>query len=329
MTKKSILVIGLIILIAILLFLGIIYIGNKMNNKKEIDNDKVEIVATLFPQYDFAKQIGKDKVNVVMLLEPGVESHSYEPTPSDIITISESDLFIYTGQYMETWAQNIIDGLDSNVNVLDVSTGIELISEEVIEEERDHLALEEEEELDHSGHNHTYDPHIWTNPIYAIKMCENILEELCKVDPENSDYYRENAEKYISSLKGIDEEIRDIVANAKRTTIISGSRFPFYYFVCEYGLEYISAYDSCSTEAEPSTRVVADLINIVKENNYPVVYYQELVDPNIARTITEQAGAKMLLLHSAHNVSKEDFNNGITYIDIMKNNIENLKEGLY
>ena len=263
------------------------------------------------------RQIVKDKANVTMLLPAGTETHSYEPTPQDIIAINKADLFIYTGEHMETWAYNIINSLDEDIEILDVSKNIEL------------GVIEHEENGEHDEeHTHEYDPHIWTSPINAIQMCNNILEKLCEIDKENAEYYRKNAREYINELRGLDSRIRQIVANSKRNKIVSGSRFPFYYFVKEYGLEYIAAYDSCNTEAQPSAKVVSDIINVVKDEQIPVVYYEELSEPVIARTISNETGAKMLLLHSAHTVSKDEFETGITYLDIMKNNIQNLKEGL-
>ena len=129
-------------------------------------------------------------------------------------------------------------------------------------------------------------------------------------------------------MQQLDKDIKDVVNTSKRKKIISGSRFPFNYFVKEYGLEYQAAFDSCNTEAQPSARVVAKLVNTIKNEKIPVIYYEELSEPLVAKSISEQTGAKMLLLHSAHNVSKQDFESEITYLDIMNNNLKNLKEGL-
>lgn len=318
MHKKSLITIAILLLISIIFFSIILYAGEISMNKDKKQEDKLEIIATIFPEYDFTRQIVKDKANVTMLLPAGTETHSYEPTPKDIIAINKANLFIYTGEHMETWAHNIINSLDEDVDILDVSKNIQLGSAE----------HEEHQEDDEEEHTHEYDPHIWTSPINAIQMCNNILDELCKIDKENAEYYRKNAREYINKLRGLDSEIRQVVGNAKRNKIVSGSRFPFYYFVKEYGIEYIAAYDSCNTEAEPSARVISNIIDVIKNEQIPVVYYEELSEPVIARAISNETGAKMLLLHSAHTVSKEEFESGITYLDIMKSNIENLKEGL-
>lgn len=328
---------------------------------EERDSSKVQIVATLFPQYDFARQIGGDKVQVTMLLSPGMESHSYDPTPADIVNINKSDLFIYTGKYMETWADTIIDSIDAKtVHVLDVSEGIELEKEE---DEHEHIHEEDAKEHDHSEsetdkdadatsdsheedvhsedshnedahseenhtHSHEYDPHIWTSPVKAVQMVNNILEALKEVDPDNADYYTENANNYIEQLKELDSDIRDVVKNANRTDIYFGGRFAMHYFAEEYGLTCIAAYDSCSSETEPSAGMVAAIIDSMEETGAKVIYHEELVDPQVAETIADTVKGKTLLLHSCHNVSKEDFENGVTYLDLMKQNVINLEEGL-
>lgn len=280
---------------------------------------KLSIVTTLFPQYDFAKQIAGDKAEVLLLLSPGIEAHSYDPSPSDIVKINESDLFIYTGEYMETWAARIIKSLEKNVNILDVSKGIKL---EQTEED-------EEQEAGHDTHNHVYDPHIWTSPVMAGKMVENILNELVKIDAENEEYYRKNAQDYLAELSELDREFRQTVEQADIKTLYFADKFAMYYFTREYGISYISAYDSCSSETEPSAKLVADMIDKVKRDNAPAVFYAELSNHKAADTISKETKTKALLLHSCHNVSKEEFKNGATYISLMRQNLKNLQEGLY
>lgn len=294
---------------------------------KETKSDKIQIVATLFPQYDFARQIAGDKAEVTLLLPPGVESHSYEPTPSDIIKINDSDLFLYTGENMEAWAQKIIDSMpdeDSQSLVLDVSEGINLARTEDIEEEHH----QEEETAENAEHDHLYDPHIWTDPLNAKIMVSNIEEALCMIDPDNADYYMENAAKYSGELDALDAEFKSIVDNGKRREIIFGSRFALYYFAERYGLDYEAAFDSCSSETEPSAKTVAQLIEVIKKEKIPVIYYAEIEEPKVARSISEETGTKMLMFHSCHNITKEELKSGATYLSLMKQNAENLKKGL-
>ncbi|MEM1483246.1 metal ABC transporter substrate-binding protein [Oscillospiraceae bacterium PP1C4] len=292
---------------------------------------KIRIVATLFPQYDFARQIAGDKADIKLLLPAGIESHSYEPTPADIIAINMADLFVYTGPYMEPWAQSIIDGVTENVTVLNISQNITLDKEEEHDEAHAHdEALEHDEadahkeELAHGG----FDPHIWTSPVNAKVMVDNLTDALCKVDSANADYYRNNAAKYKTELDALDQEFSTIVSTAKRKEIIFGGRFALHYFAKQYGLTYEAAFDSCSHETEPSAQVVAEIIDEVRTKGIPVVFHEELTDPKVARLIGEETGAKLRLLHSCHNVSKEDFQNGATYLSLMKQNALYLKEGL-
>lgn len=309
------------------------------------DSDKIQIVTTLFPQYDFARQIAGDKADVALLLPPGMESHSYEPTPADIIKINKADLFIYTGESMEQWAHKIIESVDNDqVYVLDVSKEISLLTpnsdddhdheteadhdhdhETEADHDHDHDSdIEGDEHSEEDGHYHAYDPHIWTSPVNAKIMVNNILEALCEVDPENADYYKANAEAYQLQLDELNAEFEEVVANAKRDTIYHSGRFAMQYLVKQYGINYVSA----PFEAEPSAALVAQMISEIKANQIPVIYYEELITPKIAQMISEETGAEMLLLHSCHNVSKEDFNNGVTYVSLMQQNVENLRVGL-
>lgn len=296
-------------------------------NGKNDDPNKITVVATLFPQYDFARQIAGDKANIKLILPPGVESHTFDPSPSDIITINNADVFLYTGSNMETWANNVISSLPSSVHVLNVSKGVTLLKSPSgghnHADDDDHTS-----ENIHANELNQYDPHIWTSPINAKIMVNNILETLCETDPANADYYKENASNYLAQLNDLDKEIREVVANSNRKELVFGSRFALFYFTHEYGLAYQSAFDSCSTEAEPSAKTVSGLINEMKAEKIPVIYYEELTDPKISRSISEETGAEMLLFHSCHNLSKTDFESGATYLSLMQQNIENLKKGL-
>lgn len=307
--------------------------GKEVPAVEETKSGKIQIVATLFPQYDFARQIAGDKADITLLLPPGMESHSYEPTPSDIIKINHSDLFLYTGEYMEAWSQKIIEGMPdagSHSVVLDVSKGINLAKTSDIEaeHEHEHEYEHEQEHEDVDEHEHFYDPHIWTNPLHAKVMVKNIQETLCEIDPVNADYYKENAAKYSRELDVLDTEFKTIVQNGKRNEIIFGSRFALYYFAKQYGLNYEAAFDSCSSETEPSAKTVAKLIEEIKEEQFPVIYYAEIEEPKVAKSISEETGAKMLLFHSCHNITKAELQEGATYLSLMKQNAQNLKEGL-
>ncbi len=302
------------LLVAILLLFGVAGCGQKDLADTQ-ETGKIQVVATLFPQYDFARQVAGDLAEVTLLLPLGVESHTYEPTPADMVTVSACDLFLYTGKYMEPWAEQLIQSLSGDkVRVQDVSAGI---------------ALDEAAEgHSHEGGGHGYDPHIWTDPVLAKSMVDNVTEGLCAVDPANADAYRANAAAYQDELAALDTELRDIVAAGKRDTLVFGGQFAFHYLTKQYGLSHLSAYDSCTGEAEPSAAAVAAVVDAIRQEGIPVVYYESLTDPKVARAISEETGAEMLLLHSVHNLSKEEYEAGATYLSIMRQNAENMRKGL-
>ena len=337
--------------IAFIVFITIIFVSitaiiiNIKHPSKKNKGDKVEVVATLFPQYDFVKQVGGDKVNVTLLLPPGSESHTYEPTPQDMVLIDESALFIYTGEEMGPWAESLISGLKKDINVLDLSKSVDLINVEEFEEEHEvegdthehhHEHGDEEDDDGHEhehnheeeGHHHTYDPHIWLNPQYAIKMVKSIEQELSRIDPDNAEYYKTNANNYIKQISDLDKEFEETVKNAKNPKIAFGGAFAYAYFVERYDLDFISAYETCGESAEPSTVKVKEVIDYIKKNRIPVIFYKEYSTGNIAKTISEATGAKMLVFNTVHNLSKDEIQGGASYVSIMKQNLENLKQAL-
>ncbi|MBR5236132.1 MAG: zinc ABC transporter substrate-binding protein [Clostridia bacterium] len=280
------------------------------------EKDKLQIVATLFPQYDFAKTIAGDLADVTLLLPPGAESHSFEPSPADIIAINQADLFIYTGESMEAWVSPILDALEGEPVCLDISAELPI-----------HSTVHETVQGE-AHHDHNIDPHVFTNPVYAMKMANSISDALCKIDPDNYAVYEMNATHLHQSLAALDQTFRLVIQNGKRNKLIFGGRFAFSYFTEEYGLSYDAALNSCSSDAEPAAADIARLIETVRKENIPVIYYEELSDPKTARLICEETGAKPLLLHSCHNISKEELAQGATYLSLMQKNAEHLKEGL-
>lgn len=278
--------------------------------------EKIQIIATLFPQYDFARQIGGDRVEVTMLLPAGSESHSFEPSPKDMVNIQSADLFIYTGAEMEPWAGRVLDGLGGDgPMVLDGSQGIELMESESGEGSGD-------------GHQHGLDPHFWLDMSLAQQFVNAIRDALIALDPEGEALYTQNAQDYCRALQDLDGAFMEAAQNGQRKELIFGGRFAFGYFVRRYGLTYRAAYDSCAAGAEPSVKVVAALIQEIQDKDIPVIYYEELADPKVARSIAEQTGVEMRLLSSAHNVTKEQMEAGVSFLDIMNDNLEAIREGL-
>ena len=343
MRKITVIVMSTLLMISSILT-GCTRTESKENDKNNISSnkDKLKIVTTLFPQYDFAKQIAGDKADVKMILSPGQDSHSFEPTPEDIKKIQNADIFIYNGGEAEEWIEKIIDSVDTKkVNAIKMMDYVKAVKEEEVEGmepevEHDHDHEHDKEkshkhnENDNHNHNHDkeYDEHIWTSPKNAKNMVEAIKNTLVKVDNTNEKYYNANYENYTKKLDELDKSLTTTVAKAKRKMIVLGDKFPFRYLAKDYGLTYRAAFNGCSTQTEPSIDTVTYLIKTVRENKIPVIYHIEMSNKKIAKTISDETGAKVLLLHSAHNVTKEDLDKGITYIDIMNNNIGNLKEGL-
>jgi zinc transport system substrate-binding protein len=200
----------------------------------------------------------------------------------------------------------------------------------VVEESVEGMESEQEEEGESQDGEESpeYDEHIWTSPVNAQKIVAELCEVLAKADPINADFYRSNTDAYIKKLQKVDGEFHEVVNHAERKTIIFGNKFPLRYFAEEYGLTYSAAFNGCSTETEPSVDTIAFLIDKVKEEKVPVVYHIELNNGTVANTIAEATGTKVLLFHACHNVSKEDFDKGVTYLDLMEKNVEALKEGL-
>ena len=331
MNKKKI---GIVILIvAILLGVGAIFENGIKNKQATINQDnKLQIVVTSFPQYDFARAVAKDEADISMLIKPGVESHSYEPTPEDIQKIENSDLFIYTGGENDEWVEGILDSLDtSKTKIVKLEDCVTLIEEdETVGLEG--VSTHSHDDYEDSDHEHSseieYDEHVWTSPKNAIKIIEKIERVLCELDEEKQETYSKNAQEYISEIDDIDMQIRDIVKHAKRKTLVFGDRFPFKYFVEEYGLDYKAAFPGCSDEMEPSADTISYLIDFIKEENIPVVLHVELSNEKVANTLAEETNTKTMCLNSVHNVSQQDFEKGVTYVSLMRENIETLKVAL-
>lgn len=298
-----------------------------------------KVVATIFPQYDFARAIGGDRIELSMLLKPGMDSHSYSPSPQDIINIQNCDLFIYIGGENDHWVEKILDSFDEGKGpkTLRLIDSVSAVEEELAEgmQEEDHghghdhgHAHEDGAEEDGHEHEAEYDEHIWTSPRNAEKMAAAIKEALASVDPENSSFYEENARAYAAELEKLDEDFRRTTDGGGRRLLVFGDRFPFRYLTDEYGLKYAAAFPGCSAESEASAATVAYLIDKVRKENVPVVFHIEMSDEKTADAICRETGAKKMLLHSCHNLSREEIEEGATYVALMRKNLENLKEAL-
>jgi len=287
-----------------------------------VRNDKIKIVATLFPQYDFARTVAGDRAQVELLLPLGTDSHSFDPSMKDAAKLSDADIFIYTGEVMENWALPFAENAPDSCIILDVSKNIEPIC---LDDEHD---LDNESEAHNHSHSVNVDPHIWTSPENAAIIVNDILESLCFIDPENSDYYIQNATEYTEKLLQLDADFAECVENARLDTLYFGGKFAFRYFAQHYGIKCVTLYDSCSESSEPDPATVTSMVKAIKDDKVKVVLYPELSDDRSAESIAEGTGAHTALFHSCHNLSKNEFESGKTYLSIMYENLEVLREAL-
>ena len=316
--KKAKRLVPLILILCLCLILS----GCAARRTDEKDSSKLQIVCTNFPAYDFVREIAGDRAQIKLLIKPGAEVHSYEPAPKDIITIRESDLFVCNGGESEAWAESLVG---DDVNILRMMDCVETVAESgegiyAAEDEHDHEHDDGEEELDE---------HVWTTPGNAAKICYALCDKLAEADPDNANEYMLNYEVYNAKLMELDIDIRTTILNGVRDTLVFADRFPMRYFTREYGLKYYAAYPGCASQTEPSAKTVAFLIDHVREGNIPAVLYMEFSNEKMADVICEDTGCKKLPFYSAHSVTARQFADGVTYLDLMRMNIETLKEALY
>ena len=288
---------------------------------EEQSNTRPVVVTTLFPAYDFARELCGGRCELVLLVPPGAETHSYEPTPQDLLRIESCDLLICNGGESEAWLETLLDGAEGKYRVLSMLECVDALEEEHKEGMQDLHEEEDEGEIE-------YDEHVWTSPRNAERICRAICGELCAVDPEGETEYRENCEAYCGKLEELDAAFRAIVAEARGNCLIFADRFPARYFVEEYGLDYFAAFPGCADDAEPSARTVAFLIDRVREQKIPAVLYIEYSDRKMADVVCEDTGCKELLFHCCHTVSSADLAAGASYLGLMWANTETVKEAL-
>ncbi len=301
-----------------LLYAGIMTFGAATVHKDSSKN--LSVVTTAFAQYDFARNIIGDKGEVSMLLSPGEESHTYEPTPADIMKIKECDVFIYGGGESEKWVDTILDSLSDEIRTVRMMEVTQLYEEEHGEHGHIHHSDESEET--------EYDEHVWTSPYNAVKITEAITEAIIRADVNNREYYQKNAEEYIGKLEELDRKFSETVSNSNKGFIIIGDRFPLRYLTERYGIDYYSAFPGCSAQAEANPVTISSLIDRVNENDVPVIFKIDLGTGKVAETISEATGAEIRTLYSCHVVSYEDFSKGTGYIELMERNLEGISVAL-
>lgn len=299
------------------------------------DGDKLSIVTTCFPPYDFARAVAGDTADITMLLSTGAEAHSYEPTPLDIAEIQNCDVFICIGGEDEVWVDKILDSIDtSDIEVVRLIDHAELLEEEPVAgaspDGHDHHHHHDHEKHDDHGEvsEEHADGHIWTSPANAMRCLEAVKTALCEAAPENKNLYADSFSSYSEQLAGLDREFSQFMENAENNVIVVADRFPFRYLANDYGMEYFAAFSGCSSESEPSVYTMAFLIDEILEHDIDTVFCLEFSTRRLAEKLADATDAEVLPLNSCHNVSKKDFENGVTYIDLMYDNLKNIKEAL-
>lgn len=286
---------------------------------------RLRIVTSLFPLYDFAKAVGGQKATVLLLLPPGVEPHSFEPTPRDILEVNGADIFVYTGSFMEPWAASIIKGANMRkLVVVDSSRGVALRQEQKGAPSEDTPTVSPEAR---GVRKEAVDPHIWLDLDNAQKMVDNILAGFVERDPVDKDFFEQNAALYKSRLRQLDEEFREGLGRCKTHLFIHGGHYAFNYLARRYGLTYVSAY-GFSPDAEPSPRHLADMIEVMRRHKTKYVFYEELIQPKVAETLARETGARLLALNGGHNVTAEEMKQGVTFVSLLELDLKNLKKGL-
>lgn len=310
----------LILLLLSICFCSILISGCRKAEQKP--SSGLQVVTTLFPTYDFARTIGGDKAQVTMLLPPGVEPHTFEPRPEDMLKISRAGLFIYTSPAMEPWAAKVIKGIDSGTLRI-VEAGQRVSYHSAASPDDDHHPAGEENSHDHKG----LDPHIWLDFDNAFLMVDAILEGFVKADAGNADLYRRNAESLKKLLSSLDERYRKRLANCGTRTLLHGGHYTFGYMARRYHLDY-HALSGVSSDSEPSAARMVALVKEIRSSGATHLFAEELLSPRLTETLAREAGVGVLMLHGAHNLAREELDKGVSFFDLMERNLERLQKGL-
>lgn len=302
-------------LAAIVLCLAAIGCQKREARAPEPQQKRLTVVATLFPLYDFARAVAGDKAEVRMLLPPGMEPHGFEPKPEDMVRLSKADVVAYTNEFMEPWAVKILNTLSQKPVVVDASKGIKFLAEDA-----------EGVRGEHPGHGGV-DPHIWLDLDNARIMVQNVADGLIEKDPANREYYLANARAYQNELAKLDQEYQAGLAHCSKKMILEGGHFAFGYLAKRYGIVYRSS-EALNPDAEPTPARIAQLVREMRSNGLKYVYCEELLSPATAEMIARETGAQVLQLNAAHNVSREDFSKGVSFIALMQKNLESLRKGM-
>lgn len=302
-----------------LLLLALTAAGCSRQEAAPIANDKLPVVATIFPVYDFVRAIGGERVSVTMLLPPGTEPHNFEPKPADMLRVGRARLFVFTNPAMEPWAAKLLAGVGGQVRAVDASSGIALLPVGA-------AAGSGHENHDDHGHG-AIDPHLWLDFDRAQRMVTTIADALSAADPAGKAIYAANATAYRQKLQELDHRFRSGLASCTSRTLLQGGHAAFGYLAQRYGLKS-SAVMGAAANAEPTPRQVAALTEELKLLPVRTVFSEELVSPRLAETLAHEAGATVLRLNAGHTVGPEELQSGVTFLSLMEQNLGTLRTGL-
>lgn len=305
------------LLIILLLVSGCSNAASTNSEKTSTGSKKLQIVTTFYPMYYFAKKVAGSSAHVELLIPNGVEPHDWEPTAKDMAKIQDSDLFIYNSRYFETWTEKVLKSInDSNLNVVEASNGIKLMN-----------ALDsEEDDVHHSEHASTKDPHVWLSPVLAQQEVDNIAKALEKKDPKNKVQYQKNAASLNSQLSDLDREYIVTVDKAKKKEFVT-QHAAFGYLAKQYGLTQIPI-AGLSPDVEPTLGKLAQLTDLTKKKNVKIIYFEQLTSSKVAETLAKEIGAKTEVLSPLEGLTKEEQKQGLDYVGVMRKNLESLKLAL-
>ena len=298
--------------------------GAAGSTTENTESDKLQVVTTFYPMYDFTKQVAQDDAEVSMLLEAGMEVHSFEPSSQMIAEIQDADVFIYNSPEMETWVPDVLASIDtSDMVVICASDAITLLEYEGEAHAHDH---ESEEEGANAGHSHTVDPHVWLDPVLAQTEVSTIAEGLAEADPDNAEDYLENAGIYNGKLNELDEAFRAAFEGTENRTFVT-QHAAFAYLAARYDLNQISV-TGLNAEVEPSAAALATLSDYVKANNISHIYFENNASSQTAETLAEEVGVELAVLSPLEGITEEDQKKGSDYISVMLDNLEALKKSI-
>ena len=316
MTKK------IALILSVLLIFGSVFTGCASADEED---GRLSVAATNFALYDFARAVCGDLADVTMLISPGSESHDFEATLADIAEIASADLFISVGS--EDWGEDIFTAIGEEGNSVSRITAMEHC--EVYGSTCELPGHDHEHEHEHHDHEgEELDEHVWTSISNALILLDVIAGEMARIDPENGEVYLSRMQAYAHELTALDAEYREMIGGAQRHTIVVADRFPFLYMADDYGLEWHGAFSGCSSDTEPALSTINDLIEEVRQEEIPAVFIIEFSDGRTAGAVAYETGCEILTLQSAHNVTREEFRGGVTYLDLMRDNLEVLRTAL-